>query len=216
MRRKLTFIFVSISVLIGAIYFIYPSYNGYSNTALGAVQKIRGEYYINRVIHQESVNSGIVLFYYHGDVENNPILGAEYVKHSIFGWKWVNGGMHGISKMDDYTTDFRLKYSFSEQYFPVRQSSVIGGFPSPMLMGQINNDKIQKIIIKDRVKGLTQVAKVLTIDSKNRIWFASISNEFSKEIDLSGLDEHGNLVVKKTADTNAFDQSNGKVETTKQ
>jgi hypothetical protein len=85
-----------------------------------------------------------------------------------------------------------------------------------MLMGQINNDRIQKNIIEDRVRGLTQEAKVLTIDSKNRIWFAFISNEFSIEIDLSGLDDHENLVVKKTADTNAFAQSSGKVETTKQ
>lgn len=208
MNKKLKFILLPIVIMVTCTLLFFNSsfYGQYSKSDYDAVRKARGEHYIHQVLHQEPIDGGIVIFYLHRTNERDSVLAADYIKHTLFGWKWVYGGMHSVGMMDEFNTDAALLTTFTEQYFPGTEGSEFGKSPFPMLFGQIKNSQVQNIIIEDKLNGKKHQAEVVSVNRNNKLWFSFVEKE-SKNFEIYANDSHGDLVVKKQATTNLSDQS---------
>lgn len=146
-------------------------------TIEGAIEKTgrRGA----RIIHQEKVQDGIVVFAKRitGD---DYVIEAGYIKKSLLGWKWITGG--GFS-------------GYSGQYFkPIPKT------PFPMLIGDIDNKQIAKVQIKDIEHNNIRDVKIIG-NSNDRIWFAFLGKSEGPIFKIIYLDDKGKIIDSKEINT---------------
>lgn len=139
---------------------------------------------IDRLIHQEEVDNGVVLFYvkkFKGYESVNFSLETEFVKKTLFGWKKTmdRAGFTDSSQLEIFG---QYANKFDEES------------PFPMIFGRITNPRIEQIKVEfgDKPKEI----RVKTIRGKeDYIWFAFVEEPKEKTIyTIKGYSKNGEVV----------------------
>ncbi len=86
---KKTIILVIIITFVISIFFgLRFFYDGSSKTSIEAIEKYRGDKYVNYVIKESKTSDGEIIFYLHYLKNGNKLLGIDYIKKT---WKDGNG-----------------------------------------------------------------------------------------------------------------------------
>lgn len=164
--KKIAVIIIVLLVLciIGVVGYINATE---SKTALQAIQK-KG-FKVGKVIHEEKIDNGTFVFFI-DDISDtkNLTLQCGFVKRTITGWKWIDGG--GVNGTSDMPCAY-LAYDKNT--------------PFPIIFGYINNDKIQKVkvLIDDE-----QIIYPKVMNTGNlQYWFQLLNNKTPKKIKAIGL-----------------------------
>ncbi|MHB8127289.1 MAG: hypothetical protein ACYDEJ_17030 [Desulfitobacteriaceae bacterium] len=173
-RRFYIIVVVILFVLLGTGYWV-SSQNG-EKTIEEAIEKTgrRG----SSIIYQEEVNGGIVVFTKRttGDAY---VIDSGFIKKGLLGWKWIWGG--GYS-------------GYYGQYF-----QAISGTPFPMLFGDINNEQITKVNIKDVEHNNSKEAKIVG-NCNDRIWFTFLNKYDGPSFEIITLSQTGKVLDSKNID----------------
>ncbi|KLU61096.1 hypothetical protein CEB3_c26660 [Peptococcaceae bacterium CEB3] len=155
---------------------VWVNSNMGETTVEGALAKARRP--SRRVMYQENVNGGVVVFTRKG-TGSATIFGADYVKKSLLGYKWVWGG--GFS-------------GYSGQYF--RQ---ISGTPFPMLFGDICNRQVKEVKLTDSEHKISKNAEIVG-NGDDRIWFTFIKTSDGPVFKIDKLSGTGQVLETKGID----------------
>jgi hypothetical protein len=172
MRRRVLFIgAVVLLILVGGGY--WANSNQGDKTIEGAIEKTgrRG----NKVIYQEKVNGGVVVFTKRITGNANTI-DAGYVKKGLLGWKWIWGG--GFS-------------GYSGQYF-----QAVSGTPFPMLIGDINNEQTAAVKIIDTEHKNSKETKIVG-SGNDRVWFTFLDKSDGPAFEIITYSNSGNVLDTK-------------------
>ncbi|WP_454191319.1 hypothetical protein [Paenibacillus sp. Marseille-Q7038] len=158
-----------------------------------AVQKFRGNDSPNRVIYQETVEEGVLVFTNHPEKEDTTNLQVEFVRKAGLGWKWVWGGGFGSSK-----SNAALIYMSMAGLNDIPT-------PFPLIFGNVLDPSIKSITAENNESGVIK-AKLINIDSDKTIWFVLIPSAVVPPIEIKGFNQKGELVADGIINT--FDDSN--------
>ncbi|MEF3353133.1 hypothetical protein PV403_08085 [Paenibacillus sp. GYB006] len=147
-----------------------------------AVQKFRGNDSPNRVIYQEPVEEGVLVFMNHPEKEDTTNLQVEFVRKAGLGWKWVWGGGFGSSK-----SNAALIYMSMSKIDKLST-------PFPMVIGNVLDPSIKSITAETKESGVHK-AKLVDIDSEKTIWFVNIPSSSVPPIEIKGFNQEGGLVA---------------------
>lgn len=167
-KKRMVFIIIVMLALVGS-WLIFTHKN--SDTIIEAIEEIRGN--VDRIIYQTEVENGVVVFYENNVGDDAYTINAEFVKHNLFGWKWVYGG--GFS-------------GYSGQYF---QS--VSGTPFPMIFGEVKNNEIEKIKVLDKEHNETKLVDIVGNDD-HRIWYIFLDETSGPNFDIMGMSASGEIV----------------------
>ncbi|WP_160031598.1 hypothetical protein [Paenibacillus sp. An7] len=158
-----------------------------------AVQKFRGDDSPNRVIYQEPVEEGVLVFMNHPEEEDTTNLQVEFVRKAKIGWKWVWGAGFGTSK-----SNAALIYMSMSGLDKIPT-------PFPMIIGNVLDPSIKSITAETKDSGVHE-AKLVDVDSEKTIWFVNIPSSSVPPIDVKGFNQKGRLVAETII--NEFNDSN--------
>lgn len=158
-----------------------------------AVQKFRGNDSPNRVIYQEPVEEGVLVFTNHPEKEDTTNLQVEFVRKTWLGWKWVWGGGFGSSK-----SNAALKYMSMSKLDKLST-------PFPMIFGNVLDPSIKSITADTKESGVIK-AKLITVNPDKTIWFVLIPSTAVPPIAIKGFNQEGKLVADEII--NDYDDSN--------
>ncbi|QYR21851.1 hypothetical protein KZ483_02065 [Paenibacillus sp. sptzw28] len=154
-----------------------------------AVQKFR-HFPFMRVIHQEPVDGGVLLFIKRYYQKSGTDLQVEYVRKMWLGWKWAYGGGYGTSGGLD-------KAALTWMGLPYKGI----GEPFPLVFGEILDTSVKKVIVI--TSGQTPgkyAAKVADTDTGGAIWFATLPLSAEASYEIEALNGKGEIVARKTID----------------
>ena len=89
--KRIIIILIVVAVAFGANRYLKTTSTG---TALEKINEKRGT--IGLLLEEREVSDGEVVFYLNQDGDRSPVIYADYVKKTYFGWKWVSGASHSI------------------------------------------------------------------------------------------------------------------------
>ncbi|MBD7968576.1 hypothetical protein [Paenibacillus gallinarum] len=158
-----------------------------------AVQKFRGNDSPNRVIYQETVEEGVLIFMNRPEKEDTSNLQVEFVRKARFGWKWVWGGGFGTSR-----ANAALIYMSMAGLDDIPT-------PFPLIFGNVLDPSIKSITAETKESGVIK-AKLIPIDPDKTIWFVLIPSAVVPPIEIKGFNQEGGLVADGII--NDFDDSN--------
>lgn len=153
----------------------------------------RGNVTPYRVIHQEPVEEGVLIFMNRPEKENTNNLQVEYVRKTLFGWKWVWGG--GFSTT---VTNSALSYMSMSKLDKIST-------PFPMIFGNVLDPSIKSITAEIKESGVHR-AKLIKVNSEKTIWFVFLPSLAVPPFEINGFNQEGELIADKII--NDFDDSN--------
>lgn len=145
----------------------------------------RGNVTPYRVIHQEPVDEGVIIFMNRPEKENTNNLQVEYVRKTLFGWKWVWGGGFGTTTV----TNSALSYMSMPKLNKVST-------PFPMIFGNVLDSSIKSITAEIKESGVHK-AKLIKIDSEKTIWFVFLPSSAAPPFEIKGFNQEGELIADK-------------------
>ncbi|PYE42130.1 hypothetical protein HUB98_01155 [Paenibacillus barcinonensis] len=162
------------------------------STPEDAVKRFRGTSVNVRVLHQEPVDGGMILFIERTNSGASSNLQLEYVRKTLFGWKWVWGGGYGTSVIDP--SEYALHYMNMPELEGVET-------PFPMVFGTIEHAGVSRVTAEnqlhsDDAKGETE-AKIVKIDIEKLIWLAMLPVSENETYTIKVYDEAGKQVGAK-------------------
>jgi hypothetical protein len=132
---------------------------------------------IGQTIHIEPIGDQVVVFSKKG-TGNSYTLRSDFVRGSLLGWKWVWGGGFG-----------GLTGQYIEQ---------VSGINSPLIWGELQNNKIQKVKVSNESRGNYYEAKIVT-NLDTRVWFVFPSHN-DKVLNIEGTSEKGEVIDSQEID----------------
>jgi hypothetical protein len=181
-KKKIYIIFLLIIIILGFIYFVF--YKMPDNT----IKEVLNDYSpvsSIEIIHQENIQSNILIFYTHKDEKNNDVLFA-YVKRRFGEYKIVNSGYYG-NVFNQYKKE-GLYYNYIGNYnkspFPI-----IWGI-APKTIDDINiiESNSDKIIDAKIIKKQDFILWFASIDDVDKVKFIGSNKEKNKIIIAKILD----------------------------
>jgi len=173
-------IFLGISVVLAVFIsgFLFKSFSAPSLATTSIEDALKNQWgIIGQTIHIEPIEDQVVVFSKKGTGDSYT-LRSDFVRRNLFGWKWVWGG--GFS---GYTGQF------------IEQ---VPGITSPLLWGELRNNKIQKVKVTNVSKGNFYEAKTVSyLDT--RIWFVFPSKN-DKVLNIEGISEKGEVIDSQKID----------------
>ncbi|MBM7565110.1 hypothetical protein [Paenibacillus sacheonensis] len=199
---------VSLIVLLGAFVYVYDKPGGiadwrysraagYSDTIripIGrtpeeAVRKFR-QYAPMRVIHEETIGGGVLLFIKRFEDKAGTYMDIEFVQHNLLGWKWAMGGGYGYSSLQGI--DVALDY-MSLPKFP----GIHG--PFPIIFGQIQNASIAGVNVTfGGPEAGMKAARIIEYEPGKRVWYATLPQSADASYGIEAVDEQGNIRANKS------------------
>lgn len=189
MKRTQQSIIAAIIVIILGGIVIYPSlFREKEKTIEEAVEKSGRD--IVKVIHEERLKDGVVVFFYKGiNGGRDHTMAAGYVKKTFGGWEWVYGGEHSEPGQ-----------SITAQYFPYTRDASLET-PFPLAFGEITNPKIVKIRLQtENWKGQKE-ARIVE-DETTKIWYVFLSRSEGYVTKVIGYSESGEIIDSRDFGTN--------------
>lgn len=207
MKRRIIVILIIGAVIIGVSQYYKQTSAG---TSVEEVERKRGT--IAKLIEVREVRDGEVVFYLIQNGERSPVLSADYVNKSFLGWNWSTGGRHSLpsaSTADVAETDGTdtegtdtegiepTDTAWSFQYMAATKGSFFNHTPFPLVFGTVNHSAIAAVRIKSVQTGEEVDAEVIEIDGALKLWYAFITEEQGRSLELSGLTADGEIVSEK-------------------
>ncbi|MCA0757174.1 DUF4871 domain-containing protein [Paenibacillus sp. N4] len=158
-----------------------------------AVEKFRGGQ-MGRVIHRESVDGGMLLFYKKENELKTSGLQLEFVRKSWFGWKWGMGGGYSISF--SYVQDASQKMAASFMAMPYSKGSL--SVPFPIFFGELLDDSVQQVAVAVENDDVEQQATVIREGLETPIWFAALPRTAAVPYRIELYDGDGTMTGSKT------------------
>lgn len=158
-----------------------------------AVEKFRRSQ-MGRVIHKESVDGGMLLFYKKENKPETSSLQLEYVRKTWFGWKWGTGGGYGISFGAVQDASQQMAASFMAM--PYLKGSLT--VPFPILFGELLDDSVQQVTVAVENGDVEQQATVIREGLETPIWFAALPRTAAVPYRIELYDREGTMTGSKT------------------
>ncbi|QHT63043.1 hypothetical protein GXP70_25805 [Paenibacillus lycopersici] len=154
-----------------------------------AVKKFR-QYAPMRVIHQEAIGGGVLLFIKRFEDKPGTYMDVEFVRHNLLGWKWVMGGGYGMSPMED------IEVAVDYMLFP-RYKGITG--PYPIVAGQIQNASVADVNVAfGGPDGGKIAARIVEYEPGKRLWYAALPRSAEASYGIEAVDAQGNVLAGKT------------------
>lgn len=162
------------------------------STPEDAVEQFRSSSHHVRVVHQEPVGGGAILFTERTNSGAPSNLQLEYVRKSLFGWKWVWGGGYGTSEIDP--SEYALHYMNLPRLEGLET-------PFPMVFGTIEHSGVVRVIAESQPHGedagFSTEARVVQAGIDKLIWFAMLPVSDHAAYTIKVYDEAGKQVGEK-------------------
>jgi hypothetical protein len=160
------------------------------STPEDAVQQFRESTSNTRLVHQEPVDDGMILFTQRKNSEAASNLQLEYVRKNSFGWKWVWGGGYGIGDIDPF--EYALYYMNLPKLDGIDT-------PFPMVFGTIEHPAIQRVTAETEQNGSMSIteAKLIKTDMGEYVWFMMLPSSEGTPYTVKVYDEEGKQVGSK-------------------
>ncbi|WP_308721851.1 hypothetical protein [Paenibacillus polysaccharolyticus] len=160
------------------------------STPEDAVQQLRASTPNVRVVHQEPVDDGMIVFTQRTNSEASSNMQLEYVRKNSFGWKWVWGGGYGIGDIDP--SEYALYYMNLPKLEGIET-------PFPMVFGTIEHPGIQRVTVETEQNGSMSIteAKLIRTDMEEYIWFVMLPSSEGTPYTIKIYDEEGKQVGSK-------------------
>lgn len=180
--------------------YFYIQVDDSSTSVVEAIEKVRGDNYIDYIIHQQSVENGELVFFLHNINDGQIQVASEFVKKTGQGWKWGYGGSFGASNVRiDLTREEAKRETFYSQYFPSTKGTEFDS-PFPMIYGIILNPDFSRIVVKDYVAGVEKQTKVVEVNENFRLFYVLVDDVQGKKFDIIGFDHIGGILHTETID----------------
>ncbi|RTE10072.1 hypothetical protein [Paenibacillus whitsoniae] len=197
MKKVMITFVVGIGIIASAI-FLYSQFKGAANSPEEAVQQAR-KIFLGQVVYTLDINKGELICYQRnaGALE----LSCDFVKKTVWGWKWVNGGGHTLSAYTGTDPQQQWDSSWSSQYFPEMK-----GTPFPLLFGLIQNtEAVQhaeavRVDISSVETGATEQAVVVPLKNGQKIWFRFFKASDGKKFKIMLANKSGQQLSVRTVD----------------
>lgn len=134
---------------------------------------------IGQTIHIELVDDQVVVFSKKGTGDSYT-LRSDFVRRNLLGWKWIWGGGFG---------------GCTGQYL-----EQVPGINSPLLWGELQNNKIQRVKVTNLIKENRYEAKTVSY-ADTRIWFV-FPNSDDRVLNIEGFSEKLEVIDSKEIDLN--------------
>jgi hypothetical protein len=190
---KKSVLFILFTVIMVSTVFSLHKYKVSAHSPEEAILKVRNN--IGRVVHKLNIDNGELIFY-QKDLGNGTIgLSCDFVKKTVWGWKWINGGGHSISQYAGNNHQQLLDSSWTDQYFPAMK-----GTPFPMLFGLINNAAATNVTISFIENGGNSKAEVIPLKNGQLLWYKQLGESDGKKFELVLSDKNGQQLSFKSID----------------
>ncbi|TFE24533.1 hypothetical protein [Cohnella luojiensis] len=146
------------------------------------------------VQHVVPVSDGVLVFYQRFFKENETDISVEYMRKTIWGWKWIHGGgmsaSYGNSRM-----------SLFFEYHPSPDVFLHTRTPFPILYGTIVGEAT-KVMITGR-QGFK--VEATAFPSEKQIgWFAYLPESAGNPINIQAIGSDGRVIEEKSLDTKEY------------
>jgi hypothetical protein len=187
--------------------YVYFDEEDSSESIVSAIEKVRGENFVNYLIHEAPVEGGRLVFFTRSINDGQIQTNAEFVKKTRHGWKWGYGGSFGSSNLRlDLTPEKAEQETFLSCYFPSTKGTEFSS-PFPMVYGVILNPHITSIVVKDYVTGLERQTEVVEVNEHFKLFYTLLDEEQGKKFELIGFNRQGEIVHTETIDEGMEQQS---------
>lgn len=165
-------------ILGGILIYLLPS-KGNGKTIEQAIEKSGRQ--VVKVIHEEKVKGGEVVFFNKSiNGGNASTMASGYIKKTLWGWEWVDGGEHSEPGRP-----------ITAQYFPS-----IKGTPFPLAFGEIFDSQIVRVKVKTGI-GTTDKKTSIAENGTTRIWFVFLNSSDGPLTKVIGESQNGQILDSK-------------------
>lgn len=177
---QITAFVITVLILGGILIYLLPS-KATGKTIEEAIEKSGRQ--IVKVIHQEKVKGGEVVFFYKSiNGGKDYTMAAGYIKKTLWGWEWAIGGEGSHAGPEQPIT---------EQYFPSTKDS-----PFPLAFGEIFDSQIVKVRVQTE-KGTTDKETSIVENGTTKIWYVFLYPSDGPLIKVVGLGQSGQILASK-------------------
>lgn len=185
-------------ILVGCIVLFITLNEHTPKTPVGAIEKMRKKDFVGQVVHEVETEQGRVLFLLR-NFDQAQHIDAEYVRKTLNGWMWRDGGGHTISASQGNGEDL-----WTHQYFPgiKRKGS---GTPFPFLFGVIKDDRVDSVNLYSYATKENHRVKVVDLQNGQiKLWYAFITEEYGTKFDLTALTDTNRVISRLSIDDGNF------------
>jgi hypothetical protein len=207
LKRILLVIALLLICLCTYLGYLYLREDDSSKSIVEAIEKARGDNYVNYIIHQQPVNNGMMVFFLRNFNDGQIQVSSGFVKKTRQGWKWSYGGSFGATNVRlDLSPEEAKGESFYSSYFPSTTGTEYDS-PFPMIYGVILNPDISRIVVRDYITGLERQTDVVEINKHFKLFYVLIDDAQGKNFDIIAYDHDGGILRTETIDQGLQEQS---------
>ena len=134
-----------------------------------------------KVIHEEKVKGGKVVFYHKGiNGGRDFTMAAGYIKKTLWGWEWAEGGEH--SEPGQLIT---------AQYFPTTEKA-----PFPLAFGEIADSQIVRVSVQTENR-TTNIETSIVENGTINIWFVFLNSSDGPLTKVIGQSQSGQILISR-------------------
>lgn len=200
MKRQVLLISLVVICLSTIFGYFYLQDEDSSASVVEAIEKVRGDNYVDYIIHQQPVENGELVFFLRNIHDGQVQVVSEFVKKTWKGWKWGYGGSFGASNVRlDLTQEEAKRETFCSQYLPSTKGAEFDS-PFPMIYGIVLNPDFSRIVVKDYVTGLEKQTKLVEVNENFRLFYVLLDDVQGKKFDIIAFDRFGGILHTVTID----------------
>ncbi|GAB6931098.1 hypothetical protein JCM10914A_50810 [Paenibacillus sp. JCM 10914] len=200
--KKVTIIMILI-FLTGVVYagYAYIQDDEAKPTPVEAIEVVRGEGYVDYIIHQQPADEGEIIFFLRNIKDDNVVVNAEYVQKTRRGWIWGFGGGFTSSDPRINLPHADAQYStFSMMYLPSTKGSDMFVSPFPMVWGTSSEPGVSRVVVKDYNTGLEKQATTVKVSDLFTLFYVLIEEDQGLKFDIIAYDGNGKELAREIID----------------
>ncbi|MFC5471030.1 hypothetical protein ACFPPD_20280 [Cohnella suwonensis] len=142
----------------------------------------------------QPISDGVLVFYQRFFKPDETDISMEYMRKTLWGWKWIHGGGGG-------GTALRGKNLLFGEYIPSPDAYLRTKTPFPIVYGTIKGDAVRVAVSGDN--GYAAEATVFPSGGQMG-WFAYWPESAGRLIKLESIGADGRVLAEKTIDTDEY------------
>ncbi|OPA75282.1 hypothetical protein BVG16_22050 [Paenibacillus selenitireducens] len=160
--------------------------SNYSQTPMEAIEKARGDNFLEHIVQQQPVSDGEVVFYLRPINNDQVVVSADYVRKTWRGWKWVTGGGHSGSGISLVKPDMSLGEPLSYQLIITRAEADFR-----VLFGVILDPDITRVVVKGDRSRIQTPVNMIELRDHLRFYDVVLPYNLEESIELEAFDSQG-------------------------